>query len=217
MHVSFALIGFIQDFFSDQGTFYTVSVLILNPAGYFVLLGQFFHIKGVAVFHLETQHRSIMKGFFDGVPVETIAVLFLGSLGQVSGTILGIFFKNRGSGEPVPQRPGEVLIQLVLGRRRYCPVTFIHHKNQLQVMELFVLVGSFRMLLHYFLELLDGGDNYISVFGLEFFHQIPGIVRFVHFDSVVLCIGLKSPVVWLSRSFRSTTKMTLSTLGIWVR
>ena len=96
------LIGCIQDLFPEQGAFYTVSVLILYPAGYIVFLGQFLHIKSVAVFHLETQHRPIMKGFFNGVTVEAITVLLLGGLRQVSGAVLGILFKNRGSGEPVP-------------------------------------------------------------------------------------------------------------------
>lgn len=119
--------------------------------------------------------------------------LFLGGLGQVPGAVLGILFKNRGAGEAVPQGPGEILVQLGLGRRRHCPVTFIHHKHQPELVELFVFVAPFRVPLHNNLELLDGGDDHIPAFGLELFDQVPGVVRFVHIDGVILGIGLEGP------------------------
>ena len=189
-HMLVVFVGRVENLFMLENRFQLIIIGGVLPL-HAVVGGELLHVEGIVVFDLKAQDGAVVQGFFDGVLVEALTVLFFRRRRQVTRTVLGVFTENGRAREAVPQGSGKILVDQVLRQGRHGTVAFIDDENGLQGVQLFVFLRAFRIAAHDVLQLLDSRDEDVAFVGLELFDQITGVVRFTDVNRVIGSISLE--------------------------
>ena len=115
--------------------------------------------------------------------------------GQVALALALVLVKDGRSCEAVPEGVPKEFLQFPLGVRRNRAMAFIHDKGDAHAMQTFCRRRVLFLLpmigLHDLLQLLYRGDDDDTIFVLELFQKIMGIVCLIHINDVVLGVGLE--------------------------
>ena len=189
-HMLVVFVGRVEEALMLENRFQLIVIGGILP-DHTVVGSEFLHVEGIVVFDLKAQDGAVVQGFFDGVLVETLAVLFFRRRRQVARAVLGIFAENGRAREAVPQGSGKILVDQMLRQGRHGAVTFVDDEDGLHCVQLFVFLRAFRIAAHDVLQLLDSRDEDVALVGLEFLDQIAGVVRFADVNRVIGGIGLE--------------------------
>ena len=189
-HMLVVFVGRVENLFMLENRFQLIIIGGVLPL-HAVVGGELLHVESIVVFDLKTQDSAVVQGFFDGILVEALAVLFFRRRRQVSRAVLGVFAENGCTREAVPQGSGKILVDQVLRQGRHGAVAFIDDEDGLHGVQLFVFLRAFRIAAHDVLQLLDGRDEDVALVGLKLFDQIAGVVRFADVNRIIGGIGLE--------------------------